>query len=84
MVLDSSNGEKVDLNKRQISLTGEGKGEKKVLTNETGDFCFEVKEGSFTVSPVISSEDKEKGIRFYPVERKVKIVDEPILNVTFS
>lgn len=58
--------------------------DRKVLTDEKGEFCFEVKSGNFTVVPLISSEEKEKGLRFYPSERKVEVNDTPVLNVTFS
>ena len=53
------------------------------MTNENGEFCFEVKSGQYTVTPFITSDEKEKGLRLQPTEKTVQIDGSPLLNLNF-
>lgn len=43
-----------------------------------------MKSGSYVVTPLVTLEEKEKGLRLLPSERTVLVVGEPILNVNFN
>ena len=61
-----------------------GSGDRRTSTNENGEFCFEVKTGQYVVTPLVTLEEKEKGLRLLPSERSVLVVGDPILNVNFN
>jgi len=43
-----------------------------------------VKPGTYTVSPIISAEEKEKGLKLIPSEKTVNVEGAPILDVNFA
>ena len=69
--------------KRTVVLHEKNKNERRILTGDAGDYCFEVKSGQYTVSPLITSDEKEKGLRLQPSEKQVSVDGAPVLNVNF-
>ena len=55
--------------KRSVILSERNKGERRTNTDENGEFCFEVKPGTYTVTPLITSEEREKGLKLLPTEK---------------
>jgi hypothetical protein len=74
------------VSKRNVLLTEKNKGtsERRTTTNENGEFCFEVKPGQYTITPLVSAEEKEKGLKLLPTEKSVTVAGDPILNVNFN
>ena len=58
------------LSKRTVILTEKSQ-ERRTTTNEKGEFCFDVKEGSYIVKPLITPEEREMGLRLLPQEKNV-------------
>ena len=54
------------------------------MTDDKGAFCFEVKPGNYLVSPLVTAEEKDKGLRLLPQERQVMVEGSPVLNVNFN
>ena len=65
-------------------LSEKNKGERRSQTDEHGEFCFEVKPGTYTIMPVVSNEEREKGLKLLPNDRAVTMEGQPILNISFS
>jgi len=70
--------------KRAVILTEKNKGERRSQTDDKGEFCFEVKPGTYTVTPSVSAEEREKGLKLIPSEKSVTLEGTPILNLAFS
>lgn len=66
---DSSDSKNFNAAKRTVVLTDKSKSERRTTTNGEGEFCFEVKSGTYTVYPLVSSDEKEKGLKFNPAEK---------------
>jgi len=43
-----------------------------------------VKTGTYTVSPIISSEEKDKGLKLIPSEKNIVVEGAPVLDLKFS
>jgi len=78
------NGQSFSVSKRSIILVEKNKNERRTSTNENGEFCFEVKSGHYTVTPAITQEEKERGLKFNPAEKQVNVDGSPVLNVNFG
>lgn len=61
------------MNKRNIIINEKGKGETRTYADENGNYCFEVKSGTFNLQVHVSSDEKEKGLKFLPNERQVVV-----------
>ena len=61
-----------------------GNSDRRTTTDENGEFCFEVKPGQYLVTPLVTVEEKEKGLKLIPSESNVLVSGEPILNVNFN
>ena len=70
--------------KRGVILTEKNRGERRSTTDENGEYCFEVKPGNYVVLPIISNDEKDKGLRLLPADKSVVVNGEPVLNVNFS
>ncbi len=72
--------------RRQIKISDKKRpgGDRATSTESDGSFCFEVKSGTYSVFPVVSSEEKERGLRLLPAEKTVKVEGIPVLDVNFS
>ena len=81
--VSSSDSKAFAVSKRTVVLQEKNKNERRISTNENGEFCFEVKSGQYTVTPFITSDEKEKGLRLQPTEKTVQIDGSPLLNVNF-
>lgn len=66
---DEKDAKSFNIAKRTIVLTDKSKSERRTTTNDEGEFCFEVKSGSYVVAPVVTSEEKDKGLKFNPSEK---------------
>jgi hypothetical protein len=69
--IDTTGNEKFSTNKRTIILSEKNKGERRTHTDDNGAFCFEVKPGNYVVIPVVTAEEKEKGLKLLPNEKTV-------------
>jgi len=67
-----------------VVLTEKGKTERRTQTDENGKFCFEVKTGAYTVTPIITSEEKEKGLKLIPAESSITVEGKPVLDLKFQ
>jgi len=81
---DEAEGKSFNVAKRTIILTEKGKSERKTVTNDEGEFCFEVKSGTYVVAPLITADEKEKRLKFNPSEKSVTVSGNPVLNVNFG
>ena len=70
--------------KRTIILSEKPKSERRTTTDDNGEFCFEVKPGTYTVSAVINPEEREKGLKLLPLEKMVTIISKPVLDLNFT
>lgn len=67
---------------RRVSIS-QDKDEMSILAEEDGKFCAFVKPGSYVVKPIVSPQEEEYGLKFSPGERKVTVLQEPVLSVRF-
>ncbi|CDW74259.1 nodal modulator 1-like [Stylonychia lemnae] len=77
-------GQSFSIAKRTIILVEKNKNERRTTTNENGDYCFEVKSGQYTITPAVSQEEKERGLKFNPADKQISIDGTPALNVNFG
>jgi hypothetical protein len=54
------------VNRRTVILQEKSKNERRTTTNENGEYCFEVKPGTYTLTPQITSEERDKGLKLFP------------------
>jgi hypothetical protein len=82
--IDKVDAKSFSIEKRTVVLTDKSKGERRSQTDENGEFCFEVKPGQYTITPVVSADEKERGLKLLPVEKTVIVNGHPILDVNFN
>lgn len=80
----ASDSKAFNTDKRSIILYEKNKNERRTTTNENGEFCFEVKSGTYTLHPAISTEEKDRGLKFLPSDKSVSVDGAPVLNINFS
>lgn len=67
----------------QVNLIAENTGDKRATkAAEDGSFCFELPQGTYLIEPSISYGSKKFNV--LPKQKKVTIVDDPILGLDFS
>ena len=44
-------------------LSDKNKVERRASTDDNGEFCFEVKSGHYTITPLVAAEEKDRGLR---------------------
>ena len=72
------------LGKRTVVLLDKSTGEeRKTITDQGGKYCFEVKEGSYKVYPVLTDEEKKSDLHLQPEYQDVEVIDKPFLDVIF-
>ncbi|KAJ8923473.1 hypothetical protein NQ315_010051 [Exocentrus adspersus] len=63
-------------------------GSTKFVQTETspqdGSFCQYLSPGQYSVQVLVSDEDKQKGLQFFPITQVVEVTSDKILNVMFS
>lgn len=79
-----SDSKPFNVDKRTVVLHEKSKNERRTTTDENGEFCFEVKSGQYSVTPVITSEEKDKGLKLLPNEKSVNVDGAPVLNINFN
>ena len=57
--------------------------ERKTITDQGGKYCFEVKEGSYKIYPVLTDEEKKSDLHLQPEYQDIEIVDKPYLDINF-
>uniref|UniRef100_A0A2I9LPE9 Nodal modulator n=1 Tax=Centruroides hentzi TaxID=88313 RepID=A0A2I9LPE9_9SCOR len=67
---------------RRVSISWD-KEEISILAEEDGKFCAFVKPGTYVIKPVVSSQEEEYGLKFSPTERRVTVLQEPVLSIRF-
>ena len=76
--------ESFTLGKRTVVLLDKNTGEeRKTITDQGGKYCFEVKEGSYKVYPVLTEEEKKSDLHLQPEYQDVEIIDKPYLDIIF-
>lgn len=71
--------------RRSVTLKDkQGHQERITSVDKDGVFCFDVKPLKYVVIPVITSEEYERGLRFYPSKLDVEIQNEPATNLKFE
>eukprot|EP01133_Synstelium_polycarpum_P003812 gene3812-4399_t len=73
------------VNPREISVQSDSthKVEKK-MTDASGNYCFDVAPGTYTVSVSVSAQEKLKGLQFHSQSITTSIVNKPQLEIIFS
>ena len=72
------------LGKRTVVLLDKSTSEeRKTITDEGGKYCFEVKEGSYKIYPVLTDEEKKSDLHLQPEFQDIEIIDKPYLDVNF-
>ena len=62
------------MSKRNVILENEeNKGEKRIMTDQAGKYCFDVKPGKYKVYPVINQEEKNSDLYLQPESRDITI-----------
>ena len=57
--------------------------ERKTITDQGGKYCFEVKEGSYKIYPVLTDEEKKLDLHLQPEYQDIEIIDKPYLDINF-
>ena len=57
--------------------------ERKTITDQGGKYCFEVKEGSYKIYPVLTDEEKKSDLHLQPEFQDIEIIDKPYLDINF-
>jgi len=60
------------------------KKEERRSAEPSGNYCFEVHPGEYTISPVVSPEEQRAGLLFAPATSVVTIFSSPRLDVNFK
>lgn len=60
-----------------------GSQQTRAISNENGEFCFDVKPSEYTLTPIVSEEEKTAGLRLSPASKTVKIESETKKDVAF-
>ena len=72
------------LSKRTVVLQDKNTSEeRKTITDQGGKYCFEVKEGSYKIFPILTDEEKKSELHLQPEYQEIEIVDKPNLDVNF-
>ena len=72
------------LGKRTVVLLDKNSGEeRKTITGQGGKYCFEVKEGSYKIYPVLTDEEKKLDLHLQPEYQDIEIIDKPYLDINF-
>jgi len=72
------------LGKRTVVLLDKNTSEeRKTITDQGGKYCFEVKEGSYKIYPVLTDEEKKSDLHLQPEFQDIEIIDKPYLDVNF-
>ena len=72
------------LGKRTVVLLDKNSGEeRKTITDQGGKYCFEVKEGSYKIYPVLTDEEKKLDLHLQPEYQDIEIIDKPYLDINF-
>ena len=72
------------LSKRTVVLQDKNTNEeRKTITDQGGKYCFEVKEGSYKIFPVLTDEEKKSELHLQPEYQEIEIIDKPFLDVNF-
>ena len=72
------------LSKRTVVLQDKNTSEeRKTITHQGGKYCFEVKEGSYKVFPILTDEEKKSELHLQPEFQEVEVIDRPFLDVNF-
>lgn len=66
---DDLNSKSFSVAKRTVILTEKSKQERRVATNDEGEYCFEVKNGAYSISPLVTTDEKQRGLKFNPAEK---------------
>ena len=76
--------ESFTLGKRTVVLLDKSNNEeRKMLTDQEGKYCFEVKEGSYKIYPVLTDEEKKSDLHLQPEYQDIEIIDKPYLDINF-
>ena len=59
------------------------KKERRTITDQVGNFCFEVKPGKYLVQPVLSQEERDSDLHLQPETKEVEVIDRPFLDINF-
>jgi len=72
------------LGKRTVVLLDKSTSEeRKTITDQGGKYCFEVKEGSYKIYPVLTDEEKKSDLHLQPEYQDIEIIDKPYLDINF-
>ena len=72
------------LGKRTVVLLDKSTSEeRKTITDQGGKYCFEVKEGSYKIYPVLTDEEKKSDLHLQPEYQDIEVIDKPYLDVNF-
>ena len=72
------------LGKRTVVLLDKNTSEeRKTITDQGGKYCFEVKEGSYKIYPILTDEEKKSDLHLQPEFQDIEIIDKPYLDVNF-
>ena len=72
------------MGKRTVVLLDKNTGEeRKIITDQGGKYCFEVKEGSYKIYPVLTDEEIKSDLHLQPEFHDIEIIDKPYLDVNF-
>ena len=72
------------LGKRTVVLLDKSTSEeRKTITDQGGKYCFEVKEGSYKIYPVLTDEEKKSDLHLQPEFQDIEIIDKPYLDINF-
>ncbi|GJQ67388.1 hypothetical protein Trydic_g5084 [Trypoxylus dichotomus] len=50
----------------------------------TGKFCEYLKPGKYNVQVIVSDQEKQNGIQFFPILHTIEVTNNPILDISFS
>ncbi|KAJ8945589.1 hypothetical protein NQ314_009109 [Rhamnusium bicolor] len=53
-------------------------------TFQDGSFCQYLSPGKYEVQVVVSNEDKQKGLQFFPITQTIEVTSEKVLDIIFS
>lgn len=74
---------KFNNNRRVVLASTDGSITDKTTHNSAGQFCFHVPAGTYSISPMVSSDEKAQGLVFSTMVREVTVTTDPVLDVTF-
>lgn len=59
------------------------KKERRTITDQVGNYCFEVKPGKYLVQPLLSQEERDSDLHLQPEMKEIEVIDRPFLDVNF-